>query len=260
MTTWFPEGYPTQPRVFYPQGPPPLSAATSNPNPPVWRPQWPPRTGSGTQSGSSASQTPRGTQQIVHMDSRDKNSGYPQLDLVDGVDYFKIGDSVRIRRWTAATDSFSEWFTGQIVRPVLIDDQDGSQRRSYLVSYEHPRTRERREKQFSPHFPEITSLEADPVSATPSLRITVKSHLVFAPIPVSEVGGQAKNVVYSPAIVLTSPNEQGGVRLRILAGPAAKREISNFALKYAPAYTAEAAQILRMKGFRVEGDGSNRAF
>ncbi|KAJ6531612.1 hypothetical protein DFH09DRAFT_1408977 [Mycena vulgaris] len=262
MTTWFPEGYPAQPRVFYPPGPPPLSVATSNPHLAPWRYQ--PRKASGTgdasQPSRSASQSSRSSDPVAHMHSRNNNSGYPQLDLVDGVDYFKIGEFVRVRRWTAATDSFSEWIRGQIVRPVLIENEDGSQRRSYLVSYEHPRTKEVKEREFSSHFQEITSLEADPVSTTPNLRITDKSNLVFAPIPVSDTSGTIKRIVYSPAVVLTSPNDQGGVRLRVLAGPAAKREISNFALKHAPPYTAASAQLLRQKGFQVEGDGVNRAF
>ncbi|KAJ7681742.1 hypothetical protein B0H17DRAFT_1138175 [Mycena rosella] len=263
MTTWFPEGYPSQPRVFFPPGPPPLSAATSNPNPPPWRYRPRQASGTGTRSGgsgtSSDSRLSGASEPVPHMHSRN-NSGYPQLDLTDGVDYFKIGDLVRIRRWAAATDSYSDWITGRIVRPVLSENEDRSQRRSYLVAYENPHSKELKERQFSPHFQEITSLEADPVSATPNLRLNDKSNIVFAPIPVTDADGKVKRIIYSPAIILTSPNEQGGVRLRVLAGPAAKREISNFLVKHSPPYTVASAQMLKQKGFRVEGDGINRSF
>ncbi|KAJ7461569.1 hypothetical protein FB451DRAFT_1181295 [Mycena latifolia] len=267
MTTWFPEGYPAQPRVFYPPGNPPLSAATSNPNPPPWPGyKYTPRAmgvtggrGSAPSSGV-VSQLAGGAGPVARMHSRIHQSSYPQLDLTDGVDYFKIGDIVRVRRWTAATDSFSAWMTGQIVRPILSENEDGTQRRSYLVVYEHPRTKEPKEREFSPHSQEITSLEADPLSSTPALRLNEHSSIVFAPIPVSDPTGAVKRIVYSPAIVLTSPNEQGGVRLRVLAGPAAKREISNFLVTHAPPYTAASAQMLRQQGFKVEGDGINRAF
>jgi hypothetical protein len=30
---------------------------------------------------------------------------------------------VHIRRWNATTDSFSEWVTGQIVRPIVVENQ-----------------------------------------------------------------------------------------------------------------------------------------
>ncbi|KAJ7024284.1 hypothetical protein C8F04DRAFT_969214 [Mycena alexandri] len=270
MTTWFPEGY-TYPPVFFPPGPPPLSAATSNPNPPPWR---------GYRKGSNASGKPSSSQTSSTPSQRNTHASHPQLDLVDGVDYFMIGEKVRVRRWYAATDSFTPWYMGEVVRPVIVENNDGTQRRAYSCIYEHPANPVPLEKLFSPHFQEITSLEADPVSATPVLRLGKDSKLVFAPIPVADLSGN-KRVVYSPAIVLvralssifertnsktflfglqTTPNEQGGVRLRVLAGPAAKREIGNFAFKHAPPYTAESAQILRQKGFRVEGDGINRSF
>jgi hypothetical protein len=69
------------------------------------------------------------------------------------------------------------------------------------VSYEDPRTKERREKIFSPHFQEITSLEADPVAATPPRRQDNPSNVVFAPIPILDPTGM-KRIVYTPALVL----------------------------------------------------------
>jgi hypothetical protein len=73
--------------------------------------------------------------------------------------------------------------------------------RSYLCSYVHGRNKERKEKLFSPHTQEITTLESDPVSATSMLRLGEKS-LVFAPIPVNAPPGTSKQVIYWPAIVL----------------------------------------------------------
>ncbi|KAJ7766751.1 hypothetical protein B0H16DRAFT_1453777 [Mycena metata] len=255
MTTWFPEGY-TYPPVFFPPGPPPLSAATSNPNPPPWRGY---RRGSNANGKPSSSQT-SSTPSTPGPSQRNTHSVHPQLDLVDGVDYFRIGEKVRVRRWYAATDSFTPWHMGEVVRPVIVESPDGrGQRRAYSCIYEHPANLVPQEKLFSPHYQEITSLEADPVSATPVLRLGKDSELVFAPIPVVDPLGN-KRVVYSPAIVLSARNEQGGVRLRVLAGPAVKREIENFAVKYAPPYSAESAQILRQKGFAIEGDGINRSF
>lgn len=85
--------------------------------------------------------------------------------------------------------------------PHLTSAQDGTQRRSYVIATVNPRTNERKEREFSPHFREITSLEADPVSTTPALRISEKSNIVFAPIPANDPSG-VKTLVYSPALVL----------------------------------------------------------
>ncbi|KAF7337931.1 ATP-bind-3 domain-containing protein [Mycena venus] len=257
MTTWYPEGYSTHQPYYYPPGPPPLSAATANPNPPPWRGyQLQPRKSNNDSGRSSSSQTQASMPPTRCGRSTTGTSSYPQLDFMDGIDYFKIGQTVRIRRWNAETDSFSGWKTGKVARPILHEKDDGTQKRarSYLCSYEFGQNKEYREKEFSPHLQEIESLEANPISVTPALRLGNNCQFVFAPIPVSNSSGTGKRVVYSPAVVLTSPNEQGGVRLRVLAGPAAKREIDNFAIKHAPPYNPESAQILQQKGFQVEGD------
>ncbi|KAJ7217062.1 hypothetical protein GGX14DRAFT_42771 [Mycena pura] len=194
--TWFPEGYSPHPQVFYyPPGPPPLSAATATPNPQPWLPRGQSRKGSASGSSHTGSRGMRsepasGTRAQTRTNMPD--SSYPQAELVDGLDYFKIGDQVRVRRWAVATDSFTDWIVGQIVRPVLLENEDGSQRRSYLVSYENPRTKKRQEKQFSPHYQEITSLESDSDAAPDTLapRTNIKSNVVFAPIPVETRHGK----------------------------------------------------------------------
>ncbi|KAJ7074044.1 hypothetical protein C8F01DRAFT_1224781 [Mycena amicta] len=273
MATWYPEGYnPNQQRVFYPPGPPPLSAAHSKP----WRPR---ASTVSTQTNSSA--TPRTTstpeqpnaqgpppQSIVK--TRGQSGTWvppPQIDLVDGVDYFKIGDTVRIRRWAAATDSFTDWITGQVVRPVLVENDA----RTYLVSYEDPRTGRRMEKQFSPRFQEIAALVDGKREPERAARLNAAGgatatafkqqanefgRTIFAPIPVERPGSGGKVVVYTPCIVLSPPNEgASGVRLRILSGPAANREITlRLNTSVLQAYTPENAHTLRQKGFLVEGD------
>ncbi|KAJ7286354.1 hypothetical protein C8J57DRAFT_1708664 [Mycena rebaudengoi] len=252
MTTWYPEGYPIRPKVFFPPGPPALSdQLAGNTIPYRYKPS--------RSSGTSGSSKNAGFEATMHPRRNDANAGYPQLDLVDGVDYFKIGDTVRIRRWSQATDSHTSWILGTVERPMLAENADGSQRRTYLVSYEDPRTKERREKIFSPHFQEITSLEADPVAATPPRRQDNPSNVVFAPIPILDPTGM-KRIVYTPALVLTSPNSHGAVRLRVLAGPAAKRELDNFLLKHSTPYSPDTAKVLRQKGFSVEGDGTARYY
>ncbi|KAJ7735246.1 hypothetical protein DFH07DRAFT_1065077 [Mycena maculata] len=287
MQTW-PEGAPLNPTFYFPPGPPALSATTSNPNPPSWSyrppnasgtnrprpsrgppaqvyvrngvpPPGPPqfsdeksspnqsRNGSGTGSGSHPSLSHGSAQMYV------RNAGHTHPDLVEGLDYFKIGDVVRIRRWNAAQDAFSEWNTGQVVRPRLTENDDGSHRRSYVVSYKHgDKTKER---EFSPYFQEIASLEGDPTPVIPNLRLGDNMQIVFAPINVKDSAGQ-KRVVYTQAQVLTAPNEHGCVRLRILAGPSMNHEMSDFSVKHAQPCNAQSAQMLRQQGFLVEGNGT----
>jgi hypothetical protein len=84
MSTWYPEGYNPHQQYFYPPGPPPLSAATSNPNPPPWR-GYQPRKSENDSGRTSSSQV-----SVAPVHGRNTNSGHPQLDLVDGIDYFKV--------------------------------------------------------------------------------------------------------------------------------------------------------------------------
>ncbi|KAJ7264986.1 hypothetical protein B0H12DRAFT_1068675 [Mycena haematopus] len=245
MTTWYPEGYGSDQKYYYPPGPPPLSAATSNPNPPTWR-GYQHTNNSDSSKTSSRAQSQASVPLVPPVHSHTTSPGHPQLDLMDGVDYFKIGDMVRIRRWTPDTDSFTDWAVGQVVRPLLVENEDGTQRRSYLCSYEHGRNKERKEREFSPHYHEIASLvdlEVDSVPSVPDPRLGNGDQLVFAPIPLRDISG-SHWVMYWPAIVLTAPDEQGMVRIRVLAGPAAKREIDKFSVKQALPYNAESAQIL----------------
>jgi hypothetical protein len=85
MATWYPEGYGGNQKYYYPPAPPPL-----NPNPPPWRGYRPrPKNTDSDKTSSSASQA---SVPLVH--GRAANPGYPQLDLMDGVDYFKVHSQI----------------------------------------------------------------------------------------------------------------------------------------------------------------------
>ncbi|KAJ7685624.1 hypothetical protein DFH06DRAFT_1358231 [Mycena polygramma] len=276
--TWYPEGYhPQQQQYYYPPGPPPLSAATSNPNPQPWRgyqPQPAPRksekdggivsnsrgmpvaSSRGMTSSSRTAPSAAAPSQAMHGPKTTRNSGHPKIDFVEGVNYFRIGETVRARRYYPLTNSYSDWIRGEVLRPIVRDGKNGSQCRSYLVSYMHPANAGPKEKEFSPYYSEITSLKVDPAPFTPYLR---SSQLILAPIPDTDAPGTIKPVVYTQAMVLTSPDVHGAVRLRVLAGPNAKRELNNFSLNQAQPYTAESADMLRLKNFRVESDGTDRS-
>ncbi|KAJ7633063.1 hypothetical protein FB45DRAFT_1027174 [Roridomyces roridus] len=275
MQTWYPEGAPLRPQYYFPPGPPALSAATANPNPPSWSPHHPSRPrhvhASGmngkdpNSSSSSRTKVPgaRGTvppgyptnessslksSAPTHKSNRPRTiggggpGGDDAAELIDGFNYFKIGEQVRIRRLDRKTDKYSPWSVGRVVRPRLIEAEDGAYRRSYIVAYEHHQ--ETKEREFSPYFQEITSLESNnDVVYTPNIRQNVQ--IVFAPI----------RSVYTPAQVLTSPNESGRVRLRILAGPNANHELTDFAINQAMPHTAQSALSLRQQGFEVLGNG-----
>ncbi|KAJ7172020.1 hypothetical protein C8R46DRAFT_1215887 [Mycena filopes] len=178
-------------------------------------------------------------------------SSHPlQADLPDGGVFFEIGQNVRVRRYSPSKNSYSDWFDGTVVRPVAVEfDRMGKRlksfQRRYMCLYDDPHYQEWIEREFSPELHEIASLDCP---------------LVFAPIPVTNASGN-KQVVYLPAMVLTSPNREGGVHLHILTGRAeAKREISNFAIQYARPYTQESAQYLRQNCLPFLGDGIKRSF
>ncbi|KAJ6490682.1 hypothetical protein C8R47DRAFT_456377 [Mycena vitilis] len=276
--TWYPEGYhPQQQQYYYPPGPPALSAATSNSNQQPWRgyqPQPAPRRSErgggivsdspgmpvtnsrGTTSSSRSTPSEVAPSQATYGHKTTLNSGHPKIDFVEGVNYFRIGETVRARRYYPLTNSYSDWIRGEVLRPIVRDGKNGSQRRSYLVSYMHPANAGPKEKEFSAYYAEITSLKVDPAPFTPYLR---NSQLILAPIPDNDVPAAIKPMVYTPAMVLTSPDAHGAVRLRFLAGPNRKRELNNFNLNQAQPYTAESADMLRLKNFRVESDGTDRS-
>ncbi|KAJ7481147.1 hypothetical protein B0H11DRAFT_2420116 [Mycena galericulata] len=293
MQTWYPEGAPLYPKYYFPPGPPAFSTATCNPNPPPWthRPQNASSTGShgGSQAsrgkemytrggvpsgppgpffgdnnptppydrtgdfpgGGSRSHSSKGHGPGVSV--RNMNAAHTHPDLVDGLDYFRIGDNVRIRRWDASKGGFSTWSVGQVARPRLVENDDGTHRRSYLVAYQHYDGI--KEREFSPHFQEIASLKKDPNPATPNIRLGENSRVVFVPVQFDDQARQ-KRVIYTPVQVLTSPNERGRAHLRILAGPRVNFELIDFTMKHAVPHNTQSAQKLREQGFAVEGDGT----
>ncbi|KAF7330060.1 hypothetical protein MKEN_00270100 [Mycena kentingensis (nom. inval.)] len=304
--TWYPEGYnPAEQKIYYPPGPPPLSAAHTSGVQPWIRPRintsqpkvMPPTTtttrgtlptGSGGSSNTQSSHGHPPPQRRQHQQARPRES-HPQapaqtrsarvqqhqvpsvhaaveeaplaqkdVELVEGVNYFKIGETVRVRRWAIATDSHTDWVVGEVVRPVLVEHTDGTTRRSYLVAYNDPRNGQRKEKQFSPHFKEIASIPRR--SASPSVPQPLppppnpNAPTVLAPIPTSYAGYNGEVIVYTPCAVL-SPPERGRGRVRILS---TNRDVSLAASALssdiAPSYNVENARKLRGMGYLVAGD------
>ncbi|KAK7038132.1 hypothetical protein R3P38DRAFT_3182239 [Favolaschia claudopus] len=266
--TWYPEGYAPQQQYYYPPGPPPLSAATSNPNPPRWQGYHHAqamrlknnadsgKTSSRSQSSGQVATVPmplaRSAASRAVSGSSKSHKHKPADELVDGVDYFKIGDMVRIRRWTQQTDCYTDWKIGQIVRPILSEHEDETvPKRSYICSYEHGPDNVRKEKIFSPALKEIASVQAQPMPPHVGYK---PGATMFAPIPFAKAPGYPGNlngVVYSTVTLLTAPNEQGNVAVRVLAGPGAKREINNIAVEHIWPYHADSAQMLRRNGAKV---------
>ncbi|KAF8882458.1 hypothetical protein BD779DRAFT_1444806 [Infundibulicybe gibba] len=240
-THWYPDGY-NYPSVFHPPSQVASSSSGRTPNT-----AYSPPTTRGPHGYYPRS--PHFPRALQHQASR-----APVLnqhpDLIDGIDYFKIGETVRVRRYHAQKDEYTSWLTGKVERPVLVPDALGGTKRSYIVSYTNPHTGISQEKMFSPFLNEISEV---PVPQMVSMPRVSEQRLVFALVPaMAKDGNPSHHQVWTPSLLLTRPTDRGA-RVRIMAGPAKNKEINN--VKFITTYSPQHATDLRRRGAEVIGDG-----
>jgi len=167
-----------------------------------------------------------------------------ELDLVDGVNYFKIGEMVHIRRYHAQQDKYSSWLPGTVVRPVFKSGENGTSHRLYIVSYVDPYTQEVREKSFAPHLKEIADIPSDDLVRPAAPQFNPKPPTVFAFI----YSSVKQTYVWTPALFLS--RSMTGSRVRMLVGSSANREVDG--VKFTMPYTSASLAEIKGKGQDVE--------
>ncbi|KAJ7599353.1 hypothetical protein C8J56DRAFT_881802 [Mycena floridula] len=164
-------------------------------------------------------------------------------------DYYKIGETVRVRKFHRDTSQHTLWVYGQVVRPVLHASPSGEER-VYQVQYVDPTTSESKQKYFSPRCREIEPLFSEKQRNT-------SQPIVFARIEFQKTRHrnlpQEKSIWTPVAVLHHSP--LGGVSVRVLLGPAKGNNVD--ALTELVPYNSVVAAALIKYGFMVEGDGNS---
>ncbi|KAE9388645.1 hypothetical protein BT96DRAFT_1003996 [Gymnopus androsaceus JB14] len=239
---WYPEGYVLPPSTAFPPGPqhPAYTLKLSSPlgAPRPWlTPQLASqgRHSSGTQRSSASSQS-YSSSSVSAPQELARIAGVGDPGLVAGVDYFKIGETVRVRRLTAS-NTHTDWAYGQVTRPPYEAIQKPE--RVYYVAYVDPRTGARKENEFSYYRKEIAPL-AERRGSQP---------LVFALLPYNSLNGPV--LIWTPAYVVD--NSDFGVQVRVASGPTAHSHFDN--VQYIVPYNTSVARSLKAAGQTVAGDG-----
>ncbi|KAJ3847626.1 hypothetical protein EV368DRAFT_87525 [Lentinula lateritia] len=257
---WYPEGYVLPTSTAYPPGPhhpsytPKVTSHHGAPNP--W---YAPHVLGSSQERSRPPPSPasRSSSSSHTLDSTDGFSAsmpsHTMADLgdpglVSGVDYFKIGDTVRVRRFTVS-NTYTDWAYGQVTRPhlkqyrvgITFSSKTTEPERVYYVSYIDPRNGERKESEFSCHRKEIAPFHE---------RRGGQSPLVFASIPSKST---SKGYVWVPAHVTNVSDS--GVDVKVAAPHVQHGSPTHFrGVQALVPYNSSVARSLKAAGQKIVGD------
>ncbi|KAF8997060.1 hypothetical protein BDQ17DRAFT_1329563 [Cyathus striatus] len=177
-----------------------------------------------------------------------------EKEPVPGVDYYMIGDHVKIRRYNKTTKKHTQWLVGTVRMPFFaprgIEVDNEPRRRAYEVEYYCPVDRKMKLGAFFPHLRELDCVkEGEEFSNERRSGLEV----VYAQL---EHPYQNRNGYLSFRRIWTPCIESKGktsVTVRALAGHAKNAEFEG-AVRTMP-YLPEVVQELRERGEEVVGDG-----
>ncbi|KAF8156050.1 hypothetical protein B0H34DRAFT_715943 [Crassisporium funariophilum] len=180
--------------------------------------------------------------------------------LVDGVNYFKVGEFVDFRRWDRKNKTYSKWLPGKVINPT--DNMKGE--RCYIISWWDVMTQDWKQCTCTPSLDEIRALSPDAAmparqahSATPAnanletAKLVVQKDTVLF-VLLSVLDGSKTRSIWTPAICL-GVEKPHGYRVRVTAGPL-KNQVFDRVQEIMP-HTAEVAMDLRKSGQTVETSG-----
>ncbi|KAJ4485385.1 hypothetical protein J3R30DRAFT_3680041 [Lentinula aciculospora] len=243
---WYPEGY-ALPTSTGPHHPAYSQNLTSHPDAPKswYMPQVPHSSQESNHSSrapplSSSSQTTS----ISSFATRSQHAiaGIADPGLISGVDYFKVGETVRVRRLNSV-DTYTDWAYGQVTRPHLRQYRTSEPERVYYVSYIDPRNGERKEHEFSCYRKEILPLQG---------RRGNQALLAFAQVNLNP--SESTLQTWIPATVTNITDS--GVDVRVASNRVQRGYPTHFRGVQALApYNPSVAQSLKAAGHTVLVDG-----
>ncbi|KAJ3975302.1 hypothetical protein EV361DRAFT_519266 [Lentinula raphanica] len=244
---WYPEGYVLPTSRAYPPGPhhpaytEKLSSHSQGPKP-WYAPQFPPAVQESPRSSTRTSAQSSSSSRTGSANSSASHAmaGIADPGLVTGLDYFKIGDTVRVRRLTSS-NTYTDWAYGQVIRPHLKQYRTTEPERVYYVSYVDPRNGERKENEFSCHRKEIAPLFEHKFGNQPLM--------VFARVPFD-----SSHKHWVPANIITMSDT--GVEIQVATNYLQHGLPTHFKnVKTLVPYNTSVARSLKAAGHRVVGDG-----
>ncbi|KAF7363578.1 hypothetical protein MSAN_01014500 [Mycena sanguinolenta] len=160
----------------------------------------------------------------------------------------KVGDPVRIKPWA---DQHT-WIVGCVEKADFSMIENHEIQPRYIVSYTDPESKQLKQRMFCPHLFEITVLEPVEPGSKPLPKGAERDIYACIPPPVVQVGTSIEKV-WAHARVLTPPNENDEINIRVLVGPSKNLLFENFPTKYTmPFRRASRARVLK-EGYEVAG-------
>ncbi|KAJ6525607.1 hypothetical protein B0H19DRAFT_1275977 [Mycena capillaripes] len=167
------------------------------------------------------------------------------LDLV-----VEVGDIVRIKPWV---DQYT-WIEGRVEKADFSVIKNYKPYPRYLVSYTDPASKHLKQRTFCPHLSEIMVKEPDEPGSQPLPEGIDRNIYACIPgLPVVESGVPIE-MTWAHARVLTPPDEDDRINIRVLVGPSKNLLFDKFPIKYTlPFCRASRARVTKL-GYAVAGN------
>ncbi|KAF7338168.1 hypothetical protein MVEN_02041700 [Mycena venus] len=192
--------------------------------------------------------TPR-MPQAQHRRSEQPHSMFnPLLPPVDYHLVVKVGETVRIKPWA---DQYT-WIEGRVEKADFSVIKNHRPQPRYVVSFIHPETKQLKQRKFCPHLSEIIVREPDEPGLQPLLEGTDRNIYACIP-PVIVRSGAPIEKIWAHARILTPPDKNDRITIRVLAGPSKNFMFDDFPRKYTLPYCRASRVRMIKEGYSVAG-------
>ncbi|KAF8953219.1 hypothetical protein BDZ97DRAFT_626298 [Flammula alnicola] len=144
--------------------------------------------------------------------------------------FFQIDEYVILRKFSASTGTYSRWAVGKVVRPLIRENNNGTEERYYMVTYStNPKTGEFKDQKCSLALDEIRAIPFDDSkSITPFNSLTAKvligteaskeplkpNVFLFAAVPIQKKSKSAHRdtipaEIWAPAMYIETTTNNG---------------------------------------------------
>ncbi|KAJ7273283.1 hypothetical protein C8J57DRAFT_270380 [Mycena rebaudengoi] len=189
---------------------------------------------------------PRAVQQYPRPSGRYQPLPEAPIDLKFVV---KVGGSVLVKPWKNRLI----WVDGRVEKADFSHIRNLRAVPRYVVSYKDFQSDRLKQRTFCPHLCEIKACEPDEPGRRPVPEGFDRN--VYAWIPSqTEASGIPQEMIWTHARILTPPDENNCVNVRVLEGPSTNVLFDNFPMKFTEPYCSSSVRDFRVKGEAVIGD------
>ncbi|KAJ7709733.1 hypothetical protein B0H17DRAFT_1190905 [Mycena rosella] len=173
----------------------------------------------------------------------------PPLPNIDLGFIAEVGDTVRIKPWE---DQYT-WIEGSVERADFSVIKDHKPFPRYLVSYRDPVSKNLRQRIFCPQLSEIMGREPDEPGTRPLPDGIDRNIYACVPPPIAQ-GEAPIEMIWAHARVLTPPDENDRINIRVLVGPSNNMLFDNFPINYTLPFRRSSRGRVAKLGYSVAGN------